>query len=146
MKRVKDILNSKPHTEVHSASPDTLVFDAIKLMSDKGIGALVVLEDGRLVGILSERDYLRKVALMGRSSRSTEVREIMTPDPFTVTVDESMEACMELMNDKRIRHLPVFKGPELVGVFSIGDLLRNIMEDQKHMIKQLEGYIRGETF
>ena len=110
MKKVKDVLNAKAHAEILSARPNTLVWDAIKLMSDNGIGALVVTDDGHLVGIISERDYLRKVALMGRSSRSTEVREIMTANPFTVTAEESMEACMELMTNKRIRHLPVMEG------------------------------------
>ena len=146
MKKVKDVLNAKAHAEILSARPNTLVWDAIKLMSDNGIGALVVTDDGHLVGIISERDYLRKVALMGRSSRSTEVREIMTANPFTVTAEESMEACMELMTNKRIRHLPVMEGEVLIGLVSIGDILRNTMEEQKHLIDQLEGYIRGETY
>lgn len=146
MKKVKDILDSKQDPQTYSVSPESTVFDAIKLMSEKGIGALVVIENNELVGILSERDYMRKVVLMGRSSQTTAVREIMTPSPITVDVDESMEHCMEFMIEKRIRHLPVLREGKLSGIVSVGDLLVNIMEDQKNMIRQLEGYIRGETY
>jgi CBS domain-containing protein len=122
------------------------VWDAIKLMTDKGVGALLVTENDKLVGIISERDYMRKVALMGRASQTTEVRDIMTPNPLTVTRDQSMEVCMELMTEKRIRHLPVVEHGEILAMLSIRDLLENIMEEQKHLIRQLEQYIRGETY
>ncbi|WP_097459958.1 CBS domain-containing protein [Mangrovitalea sediminis] len=146
MKKVNDILHAKHAGETFSVTPDTLVFDAIKLMSEKGIGALVVMENSQVVGIVSERDYLRKVSLMGRSSHATAVKEIMTPNPITVGVDQRMEACIELMTEKRIRHLPVIEDSKLVGIVSIGDLLRNMMEEQNKLIKQLESYMRGETY
>lgn len=146
MKKVNDILHAKHAGETYSVSPSTLVIDAIRLMSEKGIGALVVMESDNLVGIVSERDYLRKVSLMGRSSQSTQIKEIMTPDPITVGVDQRMEACIDLMTEKRIRHLPVMENGRLVGIVSIGDLLRNVMEEQRSLIKQLEGYMRGETY
>jgi len=146
MKKVKDILNAKHDAETYSISPTAMVWDAIKLMTDKGVGALLVTEHDTLVGIVSERDYMRKVALMGRSSQTTAVKDIMTPNPLTVTPDESMEHCMELMTAKHIRHLPIAAGNKLFGMLSISDLLENTLEDQKHLIKQLEQYIRGETY
>lgn len=146
MKTVKDILNSKANADTHSVSPDVLVWDAIKLMTEKGVGALLVTQGSKLVGIVSERDYLRKVALMGRSSQSTSVKEIMTPDPFTVSPETPMEVCREMMTEKRIRHLPVTLGDNLLGMLSIRDVLESTMEEQKHLIQQLEQYIRGETY
>jgi len=146
MKKVNDILNSKSDAETYSVGSSTLVWDAIKLMTEKGVGALLVTDKDKLVGIVSERDYLRKVALMGRSSQSTEVKDIMTAGPITVTPDESMELCMELMTAKRIRHLPVVAEGKILGMLSIRDLLENTMEEQKHLIKQLEQYIRGESY
>jgi CBS domain-containing protein len=146
MKTVKDILNSKTNAETHSVSPDALVWDAIKLMTEKGVGALLVTQGDRLVGIVSERDYLRKVALMGRSSQTTAVSEIMTPNPFTVSPDTPMETCREMMTEKRIRHLPVTLNDTLLGMLSIRDVLESTMEEQKHLIQQLEQYIRGETY
>lgn len=146
MKKVKDILNTKIDAETHSVAPNIMVWDAIKLMTEKSVGALLVTENGRLVGIVSERDYLRKVALMGRSSQTTEVRDIMTPNPLTVTLDESMERCMELMSELRIRHLPVVANEKIFGMLSIRDLLESTMEEQKHLIQQLEQYIRGESY
>jgi CBS domain-containing protein len=146
MKKVKDILSDKIDAETHSIAPNATVWDAIKLMTDKGVGALLVTENDKLVGIISERDYMRKVALMGRASQTTEVRDIMTPNPLTVTRDQSMEVCMELMTEKRIRHLPVVEHGEILAMLSIRDLLENIMEEQKHLIRQLEQYIRGETY
>ena len=145
MKRVKDVLKSKGVREIYDIGPDSTVFDAIRLMSEKRIGALLVIEDDVLVGIISERDYLRKVALLGRSSDTTLVKEIMTPDPITVEINERMEHCMEFMIEKRIRHLPVMQGDDLLGVVSIGDMLVNVLEDQKSTIHHLEGYIRGES-
>lgn len=146
MKNVKDILNSKVDPETYSIAPSAMVWDAIKSMSEKGVGALLVTEDHKLVGIISERDYMRKVALLGRSSKSTEVKEIMTADPITVTPEETMEACMALMTEKRIRHLPVVSNGKLFGMLSIRDLLESTMEEQKHLIEQLEQYIRGESY
>lgn len=146
MKKVKDILSDKIDAETYSIAPDATVWDAIKLMSDKGVGALLVTEGDRLVGIISERDYMRKVALMGRASQTTAVRDIMTPNPLTVTPDQSMDVCMELMTEKRIRHLPVVENGKIFAMLSIRDLLENIMEEQKHLIEQLEQYIRGESY
>jgi CBS domain-containing protein len=146
MKKVKEILNTKIDPETHSIAPDAKVWDAIKLMSEKSVGALLIVENHKLIGIVSERDYLRKVALMGRASQTTAVREIMTPNPITVTPDESIELCMELMTTKSIRHLPVVVEGRPYGMLSIRDLLENIMEEQKHLIVQLEQYIRGESY
>lgn len=144
MKKVNDILSSNSTT--HTISPDSTVWDAIKLMTDKGVGALLVTESSKLVGIISERDYMRKVALMGRASQTTQVRDIMTPKPFTVSPDQSTEVCMQLMTEKRIRHLPVVDNGKVLAMLSIRDLLENIMEEQKHLIEQLEQYIRGESY
>lgn len=145
MKKVNDILGIKDRT-THSIAPTETVWDAIKLMSDKGVGALLVTESDKLVGIISERDYMRKVALLGRASQTTQVRDIMTPDPFTVSPDESTEVCMQLLSEKRIRHLPVVENGKIRAMLSIRDLLENIMDEQKHLIEQLEQYIRGETY
>ncbi|CBL43649.1 CBS domain protein [gamma proteobacterium HdN1] len=145
MKNVRDILRSKPSAYVYSVRPDSKVLDAIKLMSEKGVGALLVTENDKVVGVISERDYARKVVLMARSSHQAEVREIMTADVISVDPTQSMESCMELMTEKRIRHLPVIENDELIGMISIGDLVKNIISDQKFMIEQLQQYIRGET-
>lgn len=146
MKNVRDILNSKREAITHSVHPGTTVLDALKLMAEKGIGALVVLEHSKLVGVFSERDYARKIALMERSSRTTTIGEVMTAKPICVSPTDTMEFCMELMTDKHIRHLPVLDGGELSGMISIGDLVKNIIEDQKAMILQLENYVRGESY
>ena len=146
MKNVKDILSSKRDPETYSVSPEAMVWDAIQLMSEKGVGALLVSQADKLVGIVSERDYMRKVALMGRASKSTAVKEIMTANPITVTPEETMDACMALMTEKRIRHLPVVTNGDLQGMLSIRDLLESTMEEQNHLIQQLEQYIRGESY
>jgi CBS domain-containing protein len=146
MKNVSDILSSKRNAQTFSVHPGATVLDALKLMAEKGIGALVVVEDSRLVGVFSERDYARKIALMDRSSRTTTIGEVMTANPICVTPAESMEFCMALMTDRHIRHLPVLDGEQLIGMISIGDLVKNIIEDQKAMIAQLENYVRGETY
>ena len=146
MKQVKDILITKADTESYQIAPDAMVWDAIKLMTEKGVGALLVTENNALVGIVSERDYMRKVALMGRASQSTAVNEIMTPNPITVSPETRMETCMELMTEKRIRHLPVSTNGKLLGMLSIRDVLECTMEEQKHLIEQLEQYIRGESY
>lgn len=146
MKNVRDVLNAKGNSDTFSISPNAMVWDAIKLMTEKGVGALLVTDNGDLVGIVSERDYLKKVALMGRTSQTTAVSEIMTANPFTVSPDVDMEDCMQLMTDKRIRHLPVVENGKLLAMISIRDLLESTMQEQKYLIQQLEQYIRGESY
>jgi len=146
MKNVRDILYSKGDATTYSIGPDAMVVDALKLMAEKMVGALLVLEQGKLVGIFSERDYSRKIALMDRSSRSTSIRQVMTGNLISVSPSDTMESCMELMTEKRIRHLPVLENGQLIGIISIGDLVKNIIEDQKAMILQLEKYMRGESY
>jgi len=127
--------------EVFAIGPDAPVIDAIRLMAEKHIGALLVIEGGRLAGIVSERDYARKVVLQGRSSASTLVREIMTADVLTVGLDDTADRCMQLVTNKRIRHLPVVTGGEVLGVVSIGDLVKAVIEDQQVELDQLQRYI-----
>jgi CBS domain-containing protein len=145
MKNVRDILNSKAGG-TYSIEPGAMVVEALRQMAEKRVGALLVVESGKPVGIFSERDYARKIALMDRSSRTTPVRDVMTSDLIWASPSDTMEHCMELMTEKRIRHLPIVDGGELVGLISIGDLVKNIIEDQKAMILQLENYVRGETY
>lgn len=145
MKTAADILKAKPHHQIFSVWPTATVLEAITLMAEKGIGALVVMEAEQLVGIISERDYARKVVLMERSSYNTEVSEIMSADVITVGPEASNEACMKLMTEKRLRHLPVLQDGKMIGLISIGDLVKDIISDQQSMIRQLESYIRGET-
>lgn len=140
LKTVKQILEEKGY-QIWSVSPDDNVYDALKIMAEMNIGALLVLEEENLVGILSERDYARKVILRGKSSMDTPVREIMTPRVLYVRLDQSIEDCMALMTDKRIRHLPVFEKDKLVGVISIGDVVKAIISHQEFVIEQLENYI-----
>lgn len=144
MKSVAEILRSKPHALVYSVAPDDSVLDAMQLMAEKGIGALVVLENGRLAGIVSERDYARKVALLERSAFSAKVREIMTADVITVGPRHTTQQCMQLMTDRHLRHLPVLAEGELIGLLSIGDLVKQTIAEQASLIQQLEQYIRGE--
>jgi CBS domain-containing protein len=139
---VKQILSEKGH-EVWSTSPDTTVFDALKFMSDKSVGALVVLDDLEVVGVFSERDYARKVMLKGKSSKKLPVKEIMTRRVVCVKPGNTTEECMALMTDKHIRHLPVVDGDELVGIISIGDVVKAIISQQELVIEQLESYITG---
>jgi CBS domain-containing protein len=140
MKTVKQLLQGKGRV-VHAISPQASVLDAIKLMAEKGIGALLVLDDGRLAGVMSERDYARKVILRGRSSQDTAVREIMSRQVITVRAEQTVEDCMALMTEKRIRHLPVIESGRLAGVVSIGDLVKEVIADREETIKQLESYI-----
>ena len=143
MRTVRQLLESKG-PEVHSIGPDAAVIDAIRLMAEKGIGALVVLDQGgRLAGVVSERDYARKVVLEGRSSRETLVREIMTPEAVTVGLDDVAPACMALVTNRRIRHLPVVADGRVVGLVSIGDLVKAVIEDQQIELEQLHSYIAG---
>ena len=142
MKTIKEILQSKPHG-VLSISPEASVLDALRLMAEKEVGALVVLEDERLAGIFSERDYARKVILHGKSSKDTPVREIMTPKVVYVRPEQSVEECMALMTDKRIRHLPVLQDNRVIGVISIGDVVKEVISEQRFVIEQLEQYIHS---
>lgn len=142
MTTIASLLRTKGRDTWHVA-PDSTVYDAIKLMADRGIGALLVMDGGKLVGIVSERDYARKVALMDRSSRDTPVRDIMTDRVVYVHPQQSVEQCMALMTNKRIRHLPVMKGDDVVGIVSIGDLVKSLIADRDHLIEQLENYITG---
>ncbi len=139
---VSNILQSKGN-EVYHTSPESTVYEAIKLMSDKGIGALLVMENGDLRGIISERDYRDKVILKGRTSKTTAVKEIMTSDVYWVPPNESIKKCMALMTEKKFRHLPVLDEGEVVGVISIGDLVKQIISEQKVEIKHLKSYIVG---
>src|SRR5215469_13450426 len=139
---ISTLLHHKGST-VWEISPEATVFDAIQLMAEKNIGALPVLSNGKLVGIFSERDYTRKIALAGKTSKQTFVKEIISPDVITVTPDESVEECMRLMTDHRIRHLPVMQNDEMVGLVSIGDLVNWIISMQDAAIAQMEGYISG---
>jgi CBS domain-containing protein len=129
---------------VWSIAPNSMVFDAIQLMADKNVGALPVVDNGQLVGMISERDYTRKVALRGRSSKDTPVREIMSHEVVTVNVADTINECMRLMTDSRIRHLPVMEGEKMMGVVSIGDLVRGIISAQTATIEFLEKYITGD--
>jgi CBS domain-containing protein len=142
MGKVKDILKEKGDILLY-VTPDTIILDALRLMSDKNVGALVVLENERLAGIFSERDYARKVILKGRTSLDTVVKEIMTEDVFTVSPEDTIEECMQLMTSKRIRHLPVVQSNKVIGVISIGDVVKYIIEDQGMTIEYLRQYMSG---
>ena len=140
MAKVKQVLQGKGH-EVWSLDPNASVYDAIAMMADKEVGALVVMEADKLVGVVTERDYARKVVLQGRSSKGTKVKDIMTSRVAYARPDQSVEECMAVMTEKRIRHLPVMDGEKLLGIISIGDLVKAIIEEQQHVIEQLEQYI-----
>ncbi len=142
MKTVMQLLEAKGR-EIHTVAPDARVFDALKLMAEKNVGALVVAEGGRLAGIISERDYARKVILLGKSSHDIPVREIMTGKVISVHPGQTVEECMALMTAKRIRHLPVMEDERLIGVLSIGDLVKEVIAEQEQTIKQLESYIHS---
>lgn len=143
MPTAADVLRAKNSYETYQVAPDTTVYDAIRLMSDKGIGALVVMQGDALVGMFSERDYTRKIALMDRSSRTTPVSEIMSTTLTTVTPTTSIDACLSLMTDKHIRHLPLMQDGKLIGMLSIGDLVKTMIHEQQKMIEQLQSYITG---
>jgi len=142
MKTIRGLLKNKGN-EVYSINPDATVYEALSLMADKKIGALIVMEGDRVVGVLSERDYARKVILEGRSSEGTRVKEIMTTRVLFSSPDRSIEECMAMMTDQRIRHLPIMEDERLVGVISIGDLVKAIIAEQQFLIDQMERYIAG---
>ncbi len=133
---VRHILEVKG-TDVWSIGPNATVFDALRMMADKDVGALLVMEDDKVVGIISERDYARKIILHGKSSKETLVREIMSTSLYTIHPDQTVEEAMELMTNKRVRHLPVMEGDKLVGMISIGDVVKNIIYRQREIIKSM---------
>lgn len=143
MTTVAQVLKSKPEQTVYTILADDSVYNAIKLMAEKQIGALVVKEGEAIVGIITERDYARKVVLMDRSSKVTPVQEIMSPHVRFVRLDQTTDECMALMTERRMRHLPVIDQEKLVGMVSIGDLVKNIIAEQQFTIEQLEHYITG---
>lgn len=138
------ILKSKPDGTVHTIAPDATVFEAVRLMAAKGIGALLVMDGDKIVGIITERDYARKIVLMGRASKDTPVRDVMTTAVMYVRPSHTSEECMALMTGNRLRHLPVLDDGKLVGIISIGDLVKDIISEQRFLIEQLEHYILGE--
>ena len=139
---IRQLLDEKGY-HIYSVSPDTTVYDSIKLMSEVSVGALLVLDNRRLVGIFSERDYTRKVILKNRSSRDTAVREIMTDRVLVMTPEQTIEDCMAMMSKHQIRHLPVIEGGNPIGVLSVMDVMRNILSEKEFIITQLENYISG---
>ena len=143
MKFVANILKSKADHGVYSVAPGASMFDALKLMAEKNIGSLLVMEGSAIVGIITERDYARKVVLMGRTSPQTPVREVMSRAVMFVGPDHTTEQCMALMTQNRLRHLPVMDDGKLLGLISIGDLVKDIISEQQFIIEQLERYITG---
>ena len=144
MKSAAQVLKAKPRQTVETVAPSTSVFDAVKLMAEKNIGALLVMENVSIVGIITERDYARKIVLMGRSSKQTPVGDIMSFPVMVVRPEQTNEECMALMTDNRLRHLPVVDKDKLIGLISIGDLVKDIISEQKFIIEQLEHYIAGD--
>ena len=142
MKSLKQLLSAKG-SQVYSIGPDAKVIEALQIMAHKDVGALVVLEGGQIAGILSERDYARKVILRGKSSQDVPVREIMTADVVTVDPSRTIEECMALVTQRRVRHLPVIEDGKLAGLVSIGDLVKEVIAEQEQTIKQLESYIHS---
>ena len=139
---VKQLLQVKGN-HIWGIDSNATVYEALKVLAEKDVGALLVIDSGKLVGIISERDYARKVVLKGKSSMETPVREIMTSEVITVGIDQTIEDCMALMTSRRIRHLPVLEGGKLAGVISIGDVVKSIISQQEFVIEQLENYITG---
>ena len=141
MKFVKDVLNEKGH-EIWSIGPDASVFEAIEMMAQKEVGALLVLDAGKLIGIISERDYTRKVILKGKSSREIKIRTIMTSPVICADTEQDVKECMALMTSKKIRHLPVLENNQLTGMVSLGDLVQSIIAEQNSKIRDFESYFR----
>jgi CBS domain-containing protein len=144
MQTVAHILHSKSNQKVCSIAPTATVLEALKLMAEKGIGALMVMEGEEIAGIVSERDYTRKVEFLGRTAATTKIKEIMTSSVVCVGLEHSNEQCMALMTENRLRHLPVVENSKLIGLISIGDLVKDIISEQQFTIQQLEHYIHGE--
>jgi CBS domain-containing protein len=142
MGKVCNILQTKSNNII-SITPETVVFEALEIMVKNNVSALLVMDDQSLIGIFTERDYARKVVLKGKTSKATLIAEIMTEDPITITPDHSVEDCMRVMTNRFIRHLPVVEGGKVVGIVSIGDLVKFIIEEQKFIIENLEHYITG---
>ena len=142
MKRIQTLLKKKGY-DVWSIAPDASVYDAIHLMAEKAVGALIVMDGPNLVGVISERDYARKIILEGRSSENTKISEIMSSEVITAGPDNRIEECMAIMTERRIRHLPVLDGNEVLGVISLGDLVKYIIAEQQFVIEQMERYING---
>ena len=140
MGKVKDILRDKGNT-VYSVESSIMVIRAIELMCEKNIGGLLIVDNGKLEGIFTERDYARKLILKGKSSMNTPISELMTKNPYTITPENTIEDCMDMMTSRHIRHLPVAEGDKLVGIISIGDVVKHIIEEQKDIIEHLENYI-----
>ncbi|MFC1558337.1 CBS domain-containing protein [candidate division KSB1 bacterium] len=143
MKYVKEILKKKGN-EVWTVSPNDIVFTALQIMAEKNVGALLVMDNERIVGIISERDYTRKVVLREKTSKDTPVSEIMTSNVLYASPDQTLEECLALMSDKRVRHLPVFEDEKLTGIISLGDVGEAIIDDHKNYINQIEQYVYGK--
>jgi CBS domain-containing protein len=141
MKLINHVLKHKGNSEIWSIGPEAPVYEALKMMADKNVGALMVMQGGKVAGVISERDYARKIILLGKSSKETLVREIMTSPVIYTTPNETIEHCMALMTAKHIRHLLVMNDEKLVGIISMGDLVKAIIGSQKELIRQLENYI-----
>lgn len=144
--QVFQVMGNKPINALYSVTQDNTVFEALVLMAEKNIGAVLVLENDELIGIFSERDYARKVILQGRASRDTLIRDVMTSRVITVETDQKIEECMQIMSDKHIRHLPVNQNDKLVGIISINDIVSAIIREQKDHIQSLESYISGNPY
>ncbi|MCP8462760.1 CBS domain-containing protein [Pseudomonas sp. ZM23] len=144
MKSVAQLLNAKPDQQVYTITPDAVVLDALRLMAEKNLGGLPVVEGNQVVGFFSERDYARRMALQGRSSADTTIREVMTAPVITVDTHLNIDKCMSIMTERHLRHLPVVENGELLGLLSIGDLVKAAIAEQADLIQQLEQYIRGE--
>ncbi|MGC8493875.1 MAG: CBS domain-containing protein [Syntrophobacteraceae bacterium] len=142
MKNVRDVLREKG-SAVYSIGPEETVYDALRLMAEKNVAALPVFEGDRLAGMISERDYARKIILHQKASKETKVREIMTAEVITVTQSVDLEQCMEIFTEKRIRHLPVVENDRVIGIISMGDVVKGIIGHKEDVIDQLEGYIKG---
>jgi CBS domain-containing protein len=142
MQTARDLLREKG-TQIYSTSPDATVYEALQQMAEKNLGALIVFEGERLVGLISERDYARKVVLKNKFSRETSVEEIMTRDVVTVSPGKNLEECMELITHHRVRHLPVVEDDRVLGIISIGDIVKGIIDHKEFIIEQLEHYIKG---
>ena len=143
MKTLQQLLDSKKYKEVISIPPHRPVFDALVILAEYKIGALVVMDGDKLVGVFSERDYAREVILQGKSSKTTHISEVMTANVITAKLSDTVEQAMSVMTEKRIRHLPVLEGGKVIGVLSIGDLVKETIEYQQRLIQQLESYITG---